>query len=73
MSSSVDRIEVHRRFPCRHLRSELGVPFDRLCRDLLYEVGSPVPLVAGRVDVVEGGLQRGVRHRLDSVEEEVGL
>ena len=45
------------------LGAELGVDARRLVGDLLDEVGAPVPLVARRVEPVEGALQRRVRHR----------
>ena len=63
MRGAVDRVQVHRRLPRRQRRAELRVDLYRRIGDLLDEVGAPVPLVAGRVDAVEGALQPGVRHR----------
>jgi hypothetical protein len=47
----------------------MSVRLDRLVGDLLDEVGAPVPLVPLRIEIVEGALQRRMRHRLDAVHE----
>jgi hypothetical protein len=60
---------VHRRLHGRHLSAEAGGDVDGFVRDLADEVGAPVPLVAGRIEAVEGALQRRVGHRLHAVHE----
>ena len=55
----VDRVQVHCRLPGGHLGSEFGVGLDRGVGNLVDEVGTPIPLIAGRVDRIEGALQRG--------------
>ena len=72
VGGAIDRVKVHGRLPCRHLGAEPRVGLDGLVGDLLDEVGAPVPLVALRVDLVEGALQRRVRHRLHAVKERLG-
>src|SRR5579859_6477496 len=65
----VDRIHVHRALHRRQLGAEARVDLHRLVRDLVDEVGAPVPLVTGRIEAVERPLQRRVRHRPDAVHE----
>jgi len=66
---TVDRIKVHRRLPCRQRRAVFGVDGDRLVRDLPDELAAPIPLIARRVQRVEGGVPNGHGHRRDPVEE----
>jgi hypothetical protein len=72
VGGAVDRVKVHRRLHGRHLRAELGVDLDGLVGDLLDEVGAPVPLVAGRIEPVEGALQRRMGHRVNAVQQGLG-
>jgi hypothetical protein len=66
---AVDRVQVHRRLHRGQLGAELGVELHRLVGDLRDEVGAPVPLVALRVQLVEGALQGRVRHRRGAVQQ----
>ena len=64
---AVDRIQMHRRVHRRQPRAVFDVALDGLVADLVDEIGAPVPLVSGRIELVERGLEGRERHRLDAV------